>query len=259
MPAVDQHAVGTPTWMDLMTPDLEKARAFYGALFGWKFVIGPKETHYYTMCQVDGRNVAGMGERPSDAPLPPAWSLYFEVDDIDAYASRVRKHGGHVGLGPMNVMEQGRLALCSDPTGAHFGLWQSKRHHGAQRVGEPGSMAWHEAYTRDATRARDFYAAVFGLEPRKLEGMEYWTMHKGPHPVAGVSEMNGRQPASAPPHWLNYFAVADTDAAVKKVTELGGRVQLQPMDTPYGRLAVVADPAGATFAIIRLTLPAQGQ
>ncbi|QSQ28558.1 VOC family protein [Pyxidicoccus parkwayensis] len=242
-----------------MTPDLEKARAFYGGLFGWKFQVGPKETHFYSMCQVDGRNVAGMGERPRDAPLPPAWSVYFEVDDIDAYAARVRKHGGHVGMGPMDVMDAGRLAFCSDPTGAHFGLWQSKQHHGAQRVNEPGSMTWHEVNTRDGARARDFYAAVFGLEPKKMEGMEYWTLHKGPDVVAGVYQTNGKEGTSAPAHWMSYFAVADTDATVKKATELGGKVLAPPMDTPYGRMAVVADPAGATFSVIKLAMPAQGK
>jgi predicted enzyme related to lactoylglutathione lyase len=257
MPVVDKHNVGTPTWMDLMTTDLEKARAFYGALFGWKFLIGSKETGYYTMCQLDGRNVAGMGQRPADAPFPPAWSLYFEVDDIDAYAARVRKHGGHVGMGPMDVMEEGRLAFCSDPTGAHFGMWQSKKHQGAKLVGEPGSMAWHEVNTRDAARARDFYAAVFGLEPKKMEGMEYWTLHKGPQTVGGVFQMDSKWPSGVPAHWMNYFAVTDTDAAVKKVTEMGGKVHVPPMDTPYGRRATVTDPAGAAFTVIKLSPLAQ--
>lgn len=258
MPAVDKHAVGTPTWMDLMTPDLEKARAFYGGLFGWKFLVGPKETGHYTMCQLDGRNVAGMGQRPSDAPFPPMWSLYFQVDDIDAFAARVRQHGGHVGMGPMDVMEEGRMAVCSDPTGAHFGMWQSKKHQGAQWVDEPGAMAWHEVNTRDGARARDFYAAVFGLEPKKVEGMEYWSMHKGPKAVAGVSQMGKAWPADLPPHWMNYFAVADTDAAVKKAKELGGTVHVGPMDTPYGRMAVVTDPAGAAFTVMKLSPLAQG-
>jgi hypothetical protein len=244
-----------------MTPDLEKARMFYGALFGWKFDVGPAETGYYTMCKVGGRNVAGMGQQPKDAPNPPSWNVYFAVENVDATCARIKEHGGQVVMGPMDVMEEGRLAFCADPTGAHFGLWQPRRHGGAQVVDQHGAMTWHEVNTRQGERARDFYTAVFGLEPRKMDGMVYWTLHKGQKAFAGVLQMNEQWPSHVPPHipphWMNYFAVDDTDAAVKKVGELGGKVQVPPLDTPYGRMAVVSDPGGATFALIKLSAMAQ--
>jgi uncharacterized protein len=251
MTHTNSHAAGTPSWVDLMTPDLDKALAFYGPLFGWEFSTGPAETGYYTMCRKGGRNAAGLGQLPQSASFPPAWALYFATEDVDAACERVRQQGGQVGMGPMDVMEQGRMAICADPTGAHFGFWQPRNHKGAGVVDEHGAMVWHEVNTRHGEKARDFYAAVLLLEPRKMEGIEYWTLHRGEKAVAGVLQMNERWPADMPPHWMNYFAVDDTDAAVKKVAELGGKVHVPPFDTSHGRLAVVSDPAGATFTVIK--------
>ncbi|GHH00616.1 VOC family protein [Comamonas sp. JC664] len=256
MPEIKTPEMGTPVWMDLMTPDLEKARAFYGPLLGWSFDVGTKDTHFYTMCKVNGLNAAGMGQLPPGMDVPPAWTCYFGVEDIDAMAESVRKHGGQVGMGPMDVFDQGRLAICSDPTGAHFGLWQSLKHPGAQVEHEPGAMTWREVNTRDAAKALAFYAAVFGFESKKLEGMgdmQYWTLHKGKTAVGGVLQMDANWPAETPAHWMNYFAVADADVAVKQVTEMGGKVLQPPEDSPYGRLAVVEDPSGAPFVVIHLS------
>lgn len=251
MPAVETHAVGTPTWMDLMTPDLERTRDFYSALFGWTYLIGPEESGFYSMCQLNGRMVAGIGLKPKGAPYPTAWSVYFEADDVDASVQRAEKLGGKVGVAPMDVYDAGRLAFCTDPTGASFGLWQSRRHHGAQLVREPGTMAWSEVNTRDGLRAKDFYASLFNLEARKLEGgMQYWTLNKNGEPVAGVLQMTAQWPADLPPHWMNYFAVTDTDASARKVTELGGKVHVKPTDSPYGRFSVVTDPVGAAFTLV---------
>jgi uncharacterized protein len=110
-------------------------------------------------------------------------------------------------------------------------------------------------YTRDVTRAREFYAQVFGLEQKRLDSpsMEYWTLHKGPKTVGGVMQMTEAMPKDLPPHWITYFAVSDADAAAKKVTVLGGRVMAPPFDTPYGRIAAVFDPFGASFSVIQAT------
>lgn len=238
-----------------MTPDLEQARKFYGGLFNWTFTVGAPETGHYTMCKLDGKNVAGMGKQEAGAPYPTSWSIYFIVDDIDSSAGKVGERGGKVVMGPMNVTDEGRMAVCMDPTGAVFGLWQGKSHHGSQVVNEPGSMVWHEVNTRNGTAARDFYSSVLGLEPQKLEGagIEYWTLNKGGVAEAGVLQMNDQWPAAVPAHWMNYFAVADADAAARKVTELKGQVKVQPFDTTYGRIAVVSDPMGASFALIKPT------
>ncbi|MCK6590132.1 MAG: VOC family protein [Polyangiaceae bacterium] len=258
MSTVDKHIPGTVAWYDLMTPNLEGARKFYEGLFGWTYEVGPAETGFYTMCRIGDRNAAGMGQQPENAPFPSAWNCYFQSESADADVARVKENGGQVMMGPMDVMEEGRLAFCMDPTGAAFGLWQSKRHQGAGVINQHGAMTWSEVCTRDAVKARDFYSAVFGLEGRKIDasGMEYYTLHKGDATAAGVLQMNERFPAEIPPHWMPYFAVNKVDDTVKKVNELGGKVLNGPFDSPYGRIAVVADPFGAAFSVIQLSHPA---
>lgn len=251
MPAVDKHEVGTPTWVDLMTPDLEGAKAFYGGLFGWTFQTGSEEAGYYTMCQLGGRNVAGMGVKPKEMPGPARWSVYFEADNVDAFIARATQLGGKVVVPPMDVFDAGRMAFIEDPTGAHFGLWQSRGHHGAQLVGEHGSLVWAEAQSRDGARAKDFYTALLGLTPERIENMNYYVLNKEKKGVAGVLQLGKEWPADVPSHWMTYFAVDDTDAAAAKVTQLGGKVHVPPTDMPYGRFSVVTDPAGAAFTLLK--------
>jgi uncharacterized protein len=256
MTKIDSHVPGTVTWVDLMTTNPEAARTFYGELFGWKFEIGGPESGHYGMAKLDGRNAAGVGSQPPGVTFPPAWSVYFATPNLDDTITQVKNHGGTVVMGPMDVMEEGRLAFCVDPTGAHFGAWQGKRHTGAQVIDEPNAMCWYEVNTPDAPKARDFYCKVFGLEPTKLDmtggpPTDYWTLHKGPKTVAGVLQMT-KEWAGVPPHWMTYFAVADTDAACKRIAELGGKVSVPAFDTPYGRMSVVNDPTGAVFSVIKL-------
>ncbi|WP_235879614.1 VOC family protein [Polyangium aurulentum] len=253
MSKIDAHKPGTPSWFDLMTPDIDGAKRFYGGLFGWSFETGGPETAFYTMCRVGDRNAAGMGKQPENAPFPTVWTVYLASENVEADAARVKEHGGSVMMGPMDVMEEGRLAVCTDPTGAVFGMWQPRRHGGAQIANEHGSMTWCEVATRDASKARDFYTTVFGLEGRKMEGagVEYYTLHKDKETAAGILQMNEQWPANLPPHWMPYFAVDDADAAVERVTELGGKVHNGPFDMPYGRMAVVSDPYGAVFTLIK--------
>ena len=252
MSTIERHAPGTVSWVDLMTPDLEGALKFYGSIFGWTFEVGPPELHYYTTCSLGGRRAAGMGKRPEGAASPSLWSVYFDGDDAERLAESVRANGGQIVMGPMDVMDFGRMLVASDPTGAVFGVWEPKNHTGAQVIHEPGSMLWHEVNTRDHRKAADFYCRVFGLEARKIDapGIDYMTLHKGQKTAGGVLQMNEQWPADVPPHWMAYFAVADVDASVAQVEELGGKMHVPPFDTPYGRQSVVTDPWGAAFTLM---------
>lgn len=154
---------GTPAWVDLMVADRHRARDFYGPLFGWEFDEGGPETGYYTMAHKNGQPVAGIGEPMEGQPgMPPAWTTYIAVDDVDASASKVKDAGGQLFLEPMDVMDFGRMAIAADPTGAVFGMWQSGSHTGANLVNEPDGLTWNEVLTRDYCVAQDFYAKVFG-------------------------------------------------------------------------------------------------
>ncbi len=70
--------------------------------------------------------------------------------------------------------------------------------------------------------------------------------------VAGMLEMSARVPAEVPPHWNTYFAVEDAEAAIEQIEADGGAKVMGPMDVEVGRIAVVHDPWGAIFSVIRL-------
>jgi uncharacterized protein len=255
MPKVETRLAGTPAWFDVMTPDLEGARKFYGELFGWTFLVGPAEMGYYTMCKLGNANAAGMGLRPNDAPYPPCWSIYFKSDDIQASVAAVKANGGQVTMEPMAVGDSGHMAVCMDPTGAVFGFWQYGTHKGGEVADEPGAMTWAEVYTREGTKARDFYSKILGFAAHKLPGgLEYWTLGPESEAKCGVMQMNEKM-EGVPPHWCVYFAVADADVSVKLVEKLGGKLVAPVFDSPYGRIANVMDPWGASFAVIQLAMP----
>jgi predicted enzyme related to lactoylglutathione lyase len=162
----------------------------------------------------------------------------------------------------MDVAAEGRMAIAADPTGAVFGVWQAGNHFGTALVNEPGAISWNELATRDVDAARRFYSAVFGYEWEDMDtgegGPRYATFAVGGRAVGGALQMNDSWPAGVPAHWMPYFVVADTDQAAATVQRLGGTVNTPPMDSPYGRFAVVADPQGGVFSIIQL-LPDQAQ
>ncbi len=250
------YAAGTPSWVDLGTPDLDGAVEFYSGLFGWEVPESEnaEQTGGYRRATKSGADVAGMMPLMQEGQ-PPAWSTYVSVDDADATAAAVKEAGGAVYAEPMDVMDLGRMAIFADPTGAAFGVWQPGSFPGAGLVNESGALAWNELGTRDPDAAKAFYAAVFGweFEDQDMGEMGTYTILKlGEDQVGGLMDISGRVPDEVPAHWLAYFAVDDTDATVEQVKGSGGDVRFGPIDIPAGRFAVVADPAGAVFAVIQM-------
>ena len=250
------YAAGTPSWVDLGTPDIDAAVEFYSGLFGWEVPESEnvEQTGGYRRATKNGADVAGMMPLMQEGQ-PPAWTTYVSVDDADAVAAAVKEAGGSVMAEPMDVMDLGRMAIFADPTGAAFGIWQPGTFPGAGLVNEAGALAWNELGTRDPGAAKTFYAAVFGweFEDQDMGEMGTYTILKlGEDQIGGLMDISGRVPDEVPAHWLTYFAVADTDAAVETVKGSGGDVRFGPIDIPAGRFAVVADPAGAVFAVIQM-------
>jgi predicted enzyme related to lactoylglutathione lyase len=249
------YAPGTPSWIDLGSPDVDASIRFYGDLFGWSASeAGPPEAGGYRFFLQDGKMVAGLGPLMMEGQ-PPAWLSYVTVADADETAAKARDAGGMVHVEPMDVLDVGRMAVIADPTGAALGLWQPRRHTGAEIVNEPVSLAWNELNTRDTDAAKPFYEAIFGWQgdTAQMGDIEYTTWQLGDKPVGGMIAMSEQVPAQVPAHWLAYFAVTDTDATMEKAKAGGGNVMFGPTDVPAGRFAVLADPHGAIFGVIKLS------
>jgi predicted enzyme related to lactoylglutathione lyase len=214
-----RRAPGTPCWVSLMAHGLAATEEFYGELFGWEFRPGPQQLGPYVRALLDGHEVAGMGQLPPDRRLPIAWTPYLASDDVDQTADTVRECGGTVAVGPL----------------------------------DPGTPAWNELVTFETDSVSKFYATVFGYErePVLSADFDYVTLHLAGRPVAGLHGVGHALPRDRGPHWQTYFEVADADATVRQVADLGGRVIRQPADSPHGRVATVADPEGAEFSVIQ--------
>jgi predicted enzyme related to lactoylglutathione lyase len=238
---------GTPTWIDLGIPDLEPAKEFYGALFGWEFSSAGPEAGYYTTALLDGRRVAALS--PNEGETEFWWNVYLAVDDCDAAAKGVLEAGGSVPVEPMDVMTQGRMAIALDPTGAQFGLWQGRDHIGCEVVNEPNSLVRNDLVTPNAEPAREFYSSLFGFTLDRNEDLPDFdfTFLRRPdgHEVGGIFG----NPAATRSRWETTFEVADTDATVARAVAAGGRAG-EPSDMVYGRIATVTDPFGTEFSVI---------
>lgn len=247
-----EYVPGTPCWVDLGTTDLEGAKTFYGELFGWTPQVAedPAAGGYTTFLK-DGAMVAGAMKTMSPEQ-PVAWSTYVAVTDANATMARAEAAGAKPIMPAMDVMDIGRMALFADPTGAVLGLWQPRSMKGAGLVNEPGALTWDELNTRDAATAKTFYAATFdwGAVTNQMDGMEYTELQVDGRTVAGLMEMDDEHfPKETPPHWAVYFGVADCDASVTKVGELGGTVVVPTTPIPQGRFAVCQDPQGGFFSM----------
>jgi predicted enzyme related to lactoylglutathione lyase len=246
-----EYVPGTFSWADLSTPDPDAAKRFYAELFGWQAQDLPVPGgSFYSMQQLDGRNVAAIAPQPQqqrDAGAPPAWQSYVTVTSADDAARRAAEIGGSVHAGPFDVMQAGRMAVIQDPQGAFFMVWEPRESIGAQLVNAPGALCWNELASPDLDAAPDFYAKLFGwsVEPFEGSAMRYLTIKLGGRSNGGMREAQPQEP----PHWLVYFAVEDIDAAMGRLKELGGSVISGPVDIAMARIGVVQDPQGAVFAL----------
>ena len=263
MTHVSSYAHGVPSFTDLATPDPDASQRFYGALFGWDFdtrPAGPDAT--YTMCSKDGKVAAGMMQlspEMAQSGMPPVWSSYVTVDDLEAATAKVAPAGGQVMRPPMDVMDAGRMAVVTDSAGAVFCLWEAGESIGSEVVNEHGAVTWNELLTPDPAQAAGFYGELLG-----------WTAQTMPMPMGdytvffveggnenGIAGSMTPPMPGMPPAWLVYFNVDDCDATAELATEHGATVMGQPMDVPgVGRLVPIQDPQGAMFAVMT---PASGE
>ncbi len=252
MTEMTAYEPGTPSWVDLGAPDIGAALGFYSALFGWDGEDMGEEAGHYTMCKLRGKSVAAIG--PAMNPGPPTWTTYITVSSVDETAAKITEAGGTVVAPPMDVMEAGRMAVATDPTGAFFSIWEPRASIGAEIVNEPGTLCWNELNTRDVDTAIGFYETVFGLKAQRGDG--YNEFHLGDRVVGACMPMPEMVPAEVPNFWSVYFAVADIEASTAQAKSLGATAMVELMEAgDVGRFSVLADPMGAAFSIIQLNDP----
>jgi uncharacterized protein len=262
-----EYAPGTPSWTDHASPDPGAAAEFYTALFAWETEnrMPPDADGEYHMATLRGKEVAALGSQPMEG-VPPTWNTYVTVASADDAAAAVKDGGGTVVMDPFDVFESGRMAVCSDPAGAFFMVWEPMESIGAELVNEPGTMSWNELITNDVEGAKRFYGEALGWQTTSMEGGPgpYTIWHPpGVEPKQGPQEEGGngvgglmsseQLPPGTPPFWMVYFAVDDADATVAKAEELGGSVMAPAFDTPVGRIAVLNDAQGAVFSVIAMS------
>ncbi|MEV7089115.1 VOC family protein [Streptomyces sp. NPDC093085] len=238
---------GTPTWIDLNVPDVERAMEFYGAVFGWEFT--PAGPGGYVQALVRGCRVAGLRPLQGQATGTPRWHVYFATDDCDATLRTATDAGATVLAPAADKGDQGRAAVLADPGGAPFGLWQARTLPGCERVNEPDTLVRNDLTTPDPASAREFYAKVFGFTldtNPDLPGSEDFTFLRRPdgHEIGGIQG----DPEAAEAAWGTLFEVADADRTAERAVAAGGRATT-PEDTRYVRLAELTDPFGTVFHI----------
>jgi uncharacterized protein len=259
MPNIDRHEPNTFCWVDLATNDPNAAKRFYSELFGWASkdsqVPGGGTNTMFFLRDRPMASAYQMNEGQKQMGVPPSWVCYVATKNADETLKAVERAGGKVLVPAFDMMDLGRMAMFADPTGAMLSLWQPKKHQGYGVVREPGAVCWNELMTRGADRAKQFYSAVFGWNFKVGEvagGGAYHEFSAGTQSIGGIMEMSAEM-NGIPPYWAPYFEVADADQSAERAQRLKAQVHVPPTDIPnVGRFAVLQDPTGASFSIIRM-------
>jgi predicted enzyme related to lactoylglutathione lyase len=263
MPTIQHHTAGTFCWWELGSSDLEAAWKFYHTLFRWEKrdqLMGPEQV--YRICVLEGQDVGAMYQLDSSQPEPkvgPGWLPYVAVKSADESARLIAAAGGTLLVPPFDVMESGRMALFDDSEGARLAIWEPRQHGGADIVREVGTVCWNELAARNAERARRFYSSALGWKP-ELKSLgpagdyTYWGVRGEPKSFAGMLEMSAEW-GDIPPSWMTYIKVGDCDEIAAAARSAGGKVMMGPFEAPgVGRVAMLEDPTGGRFSVIRFSL-----
>jgi predicted enzyme related to lactoylglutathione lyase len=246
-----------PAWVDLSSDDPAASREFYAALFGWEIEVSDDPQYGgYAIAHLPGEveDVAGIGKKAS--PDGPAfWAMYIGTDDAAAASATVEAAGGTTIMPAFGVGDMGTLAVFQDPTGAFFSVWEPVG-DGSFRAGEPGTFIWGELSARNIAKAHDFYPKVFGWDvatsPMGEGEGDYTEFQIDGQSILGGLEMPAGVPAEVPSYWMVYFAVNDVEDAFKRAVAAGATGIVPAVDFPGGQFAIVADPQGAMFGVMRM-------
>ena len=248
---------GNFCWINIVTPDPTEAMEFFSKVLGWTFYDMPPYGHGV---RVDGRDIGGLFDlNGSSCPpgLPPVIGVMVKVDNADATGEKIRSLGGK-SEPAFDIADHGRMAVCHDPNGGPFDIWEPKTMPGTDAdSSHPGAPSWSETLTTDVAKAREFYCSLFGwtAEVKQMPGMEYTILRNHGMDIAGLMAIPH---PGIPPHWGTYFTVSNVDETAKTAKELGGTLYVPPMDIPeIGRFCGIISPQGVRFLAIQY-LPRQG-
>ncbi len=254
MPNVEKHQPGAFCWIELGTSDQNAAKQFYTSLFGWTvqdFPMGPSE--FYSMFKLNGRDAGAaytINPKQKAEGVPPHWMLYVATESADDSVAMAAKLGGTVLAPAFDVFDIGRMAVLQDPSGATFSVWEPKKHTGTGVWGDPGSLCWADLNTPDPAGAKKFYGGLFGWTFMTAEH-DYELILSGGQMIGGIPAAEAT-PTRIPAHWRAYFAVSNADQTANSAASMGAQLQSKPRTLEnVGRMAVIADPQGAVFAIFQ--------
>jgi predicted enzyme related to lactoylglutathione lyase len=254
-PANQEHHVGKVIFAELVTPDLAAAKLFYGGLFGWTFSDIQSGKAEYAAASLDGHLVAGLIHKDfsTGEHKKPAWLSFIAVRDVDATQNLAVQHGAKVLFPPHSFPDRGRQAVLADPQGAVFAVLASSSGDPPDVLADPGEWIWSSLITSDPDAGAAFYQTLFDYEVFDLpadEGAQHLLLATDNYARASANSWPANK-ASMHPHWLNYVRVEDTDKTAAKAVALGGRILVEPrVDRHGGKVAVIADPAGAAFGLL---------
>jgi predicted enzyme related to lactoylglutathione lyase len=247
MPLTPTHAPGSPIWIDASVPTAVQRLAlidFYSSVFGWKFELGGPETGFYSIAYKESAPILGIGEQ---AGGDGRWITYFSTDDIEAMAGRVKAFGGHVFLGPLNVMTLGRMAQATDSTGAVHGLWQPNTFNGFGVMGEVNSIGWFDHVSENQHESATYYTSVLGEEIGLHAQGDMLVLTRGEEWFASLSFGDSGE---TPPQWMPVFIVNSLDETKHVVRQLGGKIVVEKMDVPGSVIAIFQDPVVFSYITI---------
>ncbi|CAN5246794.1 VOC family protein [soil metagenome] len=245
-----------PAWIELSSTDPAGSREFYKTVFDWKIEVSPDPQYGgYALAYTGSDGVGGIGGKQPGDTGPSSWSMFVGTDSADETAKKVAAAGGTVVAPPFDVPAQGRMLVFQDPSGAFLSGWQATAHQGFKSGGE-GQFGWAELSARGLQKTLPFYKSVFGWDARTSAATApdqppYTEFKVGDQSIAGAIEMPAMVPTEVPSYWMPYFSVKDVDGTFKKARDAGAKELVAPEDFPGGRFAIVEDPQGAAFGLLR--------
>ena len=253
-PASQERHPGKDVFVQLVTPDIGAAQAFYGGLFGWQFTAIPGTRTPYSVATLGGVMVGGILQKPmpENGPRQPAWLGFFSVSDVGEAVAQAVAHGGKVLAPAHEIPGLGTEAVLADPQGAVFGVLTSASGDPPDTLKPVGAWIWRSLLTSDAAADTAFYQALFGFKSFGLPStgnQQHILLASGDYARATANTLPAARPGMHP-HWLNFVRVTDASQAAAKAVALGGKVLMAAHpDRHGGMVAVVADPQGAPVGL----------